>query len=181
MSSQTRPKVNQAFKGALVGAISGPVILGSVVLVYGVVSAFATGVPGAQVLPGMGLAFVSVLVFGLSAAILGASIGAFNGVTDGGLGAGVEWLILVGIASSLGAWRIDQIDQTFDGQYMMFSIPMMAVGGIVGFLTWRLFRAKGTKRRLARAFIIGYLVTFLLGLTVGPCIAAYMLFFFFVE
>ena len=180
VNDQARPKTDRALKGILLGAISGPVALGGVAWVYLVVSALSSSVPIGEALSAAGLTTaVTVLVFGFPAAILGASVGVFGGVSSGGLGAGVDWLIVVGAASLLGAWGLDQSHQAFDGAFVLYVIPVTIAGGIVGFLTWVLFRVKGTKQRFSSISIIGYLVTFLLGLTLGPCAGATMLLIFF--
>jgi hypothetical protein len=148
-------------------------------MVYSGVTGFSS-ISGNEAAGSILWALVSVPVFGLSAAILGASIGAFSGLTDGGPTAGLEWFFLVGIASLLGAWGQDLRSDIFDGFHMAFVVPVTIASGVVGLLTWILFRTRGTKWRHVRISTIGYLVTFLLGSTIGPYLGYTLLLMLFV-
>ncbi|MCP4369760.1 MAG: hypothetical protein GY797_16850 [Deltaproteobacteria bacterium] len=156
------------FLGSICGIISIPVPVGAFVGYSSLTKGISVLDTVAEVIL---VSFIAMLVFGLTAANIGAVVGTINGATNGGIGTGIEWVFIIGCASVLGAW-LWQIDVD---SYFWFGVFGGIIGGIVGWSTWFFSRIKGKKKKLTAVMLIGYLFAFTYIAVVNPIITEIML------
>ena len=119
----------KAISGLFFGSICGVIIIPVPVGVFVGYSSLTKGFSVLDMITEIILvSFIAMLMFGLTAANIGAVVGGINGATNGGLIAGVEWIFIIGCALALGAW-LWQIDVD---SYLWFGVFGAILGGIVG-------------------------------------------------
>ena len=102
-------------------------------------------------------AFLIAPFIGFQCVGIGAIVGTVNSITNGGVGRGFEWIFIVGIASTIGAWQW----QIGKWGTLEFGISGGMLGGMVGWATWRLFRNKGEERGLKKNHFLLYAIAFI--------------------
>ena len=161
--------------GSICGVVSIPVVAGVGVFV----GSFSLGERDLILHILAEIIFVSIIAlaaFGLLFVNIGGVVGAINVATNGGIGAGIEWVFVIGCASALGAWlwQIEFADIFGFVSILEFGIFSGITGGMVGWFTWFFFRDKREKNKLTGAMLVGYLFAFTYIAVVNPILAQLM-------
>jgi hypothetical protein len=152
--SLDRPR-NKISTGCLVGIVCGLVtpfvLLGGFILF----SSLIGDVSISEVIGGF--IFISAITFpfiGFQCVGIGAIVGIMNSMANGGIGRGIEWLFIAGIASAVSTWQW----QIGEWDKVEFGVCGGMIGGIVGWMTWKLFQIEGEKASLTKQILLSYAI-----------------------